>query len=97
MVAIAKEYQTVADLMHDRAVDLDELVRATGMCQRIVNAIAQQRYTPSPQQRRAFPGRCAFREVELFGDIGLWLTITLKYACNFFWASRSGSNVDGGA
>ena len=51
MVAIAKEYQTVADLMHDRAVDLDELVRATGMCQRIVNAIAQQRYTPSPQQR----------------------------------------------
>jgi hypothetical protein len=51
MVAAAKEFQTVADVMQQRSIDLDELVRSTGICRRIIQAIAHQRYTPSPQQR----------------------------------------------
>ena len=51
MVAAAKEYQTVADLMYRRSIGIEDLVRSTGICQRIVKAIADQYYTPSPQQR----------------------------------------------
>ena len=51
MVAFAKEFHTVADVMSQRAIDLKELVQTTGICHRIVSAIANQQYTPSPQQR----------------------------------------------
>ena len=51
MIAAAKEYQTVADLMRQREIGLEELVRSTGVGRRIIAAIVHQRYTPSPQQR----------------------------------------------
>ena len=51
MIAAAREFQTVADVMGQRGVDLDELVRCTGIERRVINAIAHLRYTPSPQQR----------------------------------------------
>jgi hypothetical protein len=51
MVAAAMQFHTVADVMRNRAINLDELVRSTGMCPRIVKAIAHQYYTPSPEQR----------------------------------------------
>jgi hypothetical protein len=51
MIAAAREFQSVADLMDQRGVDLDELVRCTGIERRIISAIAHLRYTPSPLQR----------------------------------------------
>ena len=38
--------------MADRGVNLAGLVAATGLDERVVKAIAQVRYTPSPDQRR---------------------------------------------
>ncbi len=44
--------KTVAAWMAERGVDLAELVRASGLDDRVVRAIVAARYTPSPQQRR---------------------------------------------
>jgi transcriptional regulator with XRE-family HTH domain len=43
--------KTAAQWMADRGVPLADLVAASGLESRIVEAIAQGRYTPSPQQR----------------------------------------------
>ena len=51
MIAKQREYQTVQELLAQRRIDLDELVEATGVERRIIDAIAHQRYTPSPEQR----------------------------------------------
>jgi len=51
MFAVSREYQTVAELMDQRAIDAEQLERCTGIERRILEAIAQLRYTPSPQQR----------------------------------------------
>jgi hypothetical protein len=51
MVAATKEFQTVFDIMQERSVGFDELERTTGICRGIIEAIAHQRYTPSPLQR----------------------------------------------
>jgi hypothetical protein len=51
MLAIESKFRTVEELMGLCRIDLDELVRSTGVERRIVDAIACQRYTPSPQQR----------------------------------------------
>jgi hypothetical protein len=51
MVAAAIQYHTVATLMRNQAIEVNELVRSTGICPRIVKAIVHQHYTPSPEQR----------------------------------------------
>jgi hypothetical protein len=51
MVAPTKDFQTVSDLMRQRAIGFDELERTTGIGRGIIEAIAHQRYTPSPVQR----------------------------------------------
>ena len=43
---------SIAQLMQDRQLSLDELVAASRLERRVVEAIACGRYTPSPQQRR---------------------------------------------
>ena len=44
--------KTLSEWMAERGVGLAELVAATGLDERVVKAIAQVRYTPSPDQRR---------------------------------------------
>jgi hypothetical protein len=51
MVTASNQYRTVSDLMNERKMELGELVRFTGLDDRVASAIAHQRYTPSPQQR----------------------------------------------
>jgi lambda repressor-like predicted transcriptional regulator len=48
---VAQE-KTVAEWMAERGLGLAELVRASGLERRVVEAIAAARYTPSPDQRR---------------------------------------------
>jgi transcriptional regulator with XRE-family HTH domain len=45
--------KTVTQWMTERNVDVAQLVKASGLDERIVEAIVQGRYTPSPQQRAA--------------------------------------------
>ena len=47
------EVRAVADWMAERGISLAELVEASGLDRRVVEAIAGARYTPSPQQRQA--------------------------------------------
>jgi transcriptional regulator with XRE-family HTH domain len=44
--------KAVADWMAERGVTLAQLVEASGLDRRVVEAIAAGRYTPSPQQRQ---------------------------------------------
>jgi ribosome-binding protein aMBF1 (putative translation factor) len=44
--------KTVADWMTERGMGLAELVKASALDRRVVEAIAHGRYTPSPQQRQ---------------------------------------------
>ncbi|HXG11949.1 MAG TPA: helix-turn-helix transcriptional regulator [Gemmataceae bacterium] len=46
------EVKTVAGWMAERGLRLAELVEASGLERRVVEAIAHGRYTPSPQQRQ---------------------------------------------
>jgi ribosome-binding protein aMBF1 (putative translation factor) len=49
---MAQQVKSVADWMAERAVSPAQLVAASGLDRRVVEAIAQGRYTPSPEQRR---------------------------------------------
>ena len=44
--------KTLAAWLQERGLTLAELIEATGMDRRVVEAIAHGRYTPSPQQRQ---------------------------------------------
>jgi ribosome-binding protein aMBF1 (putative translation factor) len=44
--------QTVSAWMRERGIELGQLVEATALDHRVVEAMAQDRYTPSPEQRR---------------------------------------------
>ena len=44
--------KAVADWMAERGISLTQLIEATGLDKRVVEAIAHGRYTPSPQQRQ---------------------------------------------
>jgi transcriptional regulator with XRE-family HTH domain len=46
------ESRTLADWMADRNLSLDDLLAATGLERKVVDAIIHGRYTPSPQQRQ---------------------------------------------
>lgn len=47
------EVRSVADWMMLRGLSQAELVAASGLDRRVVDAIVHGRYTPSPQQRQA--------------------------------------------
>jgi hypothetical protein len=53
--------KSLAEWMADRGIGLAELVEASGVEKRVVEAIAAGRYTPSPEQRRLL---CAALGVE---------------------------------
>jgi hypothetical protein len=46
------QVKTLGEWMVDRRIDLAELVAASGLERRVVEAMAANRYTPSPQQRQ---------------------------------------------
>jgi ribosome-binding protein aMBF1 (putative translation factor) len=46
------QVKTVADWMAERGVGVAELVEASALDKRVVEAIVHGRYTPSPQQRQ---------------------------------------------
>jgi hypothetical protein len=46
------QVKTLAGWMTERGIGLAELVEASGLDRRVVEAIALGRYTPSPQQRQ---------------------------------------------
>jgi ribosome-binding protein aMBF1 (putative translation factor) len=46
------QVKTVADWMTERGLALAELIAASALDERVVQAIVQGRYTPSPDQRR---------------------------------------------
>jgi hypothetical protein len=46
------QIKPVADWMAERRLDLAALVAASALDDRVVEAIVQGRYTPSPEQRR---------------------------------------------
>ncbi len=60
MRATETVYRTVEDLMGERRLDVDALVQSTGVERRIVDAIARQRYTPSPEQRECVSSALRF-------------------------------------
>jgi hypothetical protein len=45
------DYRTVEDLMRDRRTNVTRMVGVTQIEPRVVDAIAHQRYTPSPAER----------------------------------------------
>ena len=46
------QVKTVADWMAERGMELAQLIAASGLDDRIAEAIVRARYTPSPEQRR---------------------------------------------
>ncbi len=46
------EVKTLAEWMAERGNGVSELVAASGLDARVVEAIVENRYTPSPQQRQ---------------------------------------------
>ena len=46
------QVNTLAGWMTERGIDLAELIEASGLDERVVQAVACGRYTPSPQQRQ---------------------------------------------
>jgi len=51
MITAPKHSRWVADLMDQQNLSVDELARSAGVDKRIVEAIAEQRYTPAPEHR----------------------------------------------
>jgi hypothetical protein len=46
------QVNTLAGWMAERGIDLADLIEASGLDKRVVEAVACGRYTPSPQQRQ---------------------------------------------
>ena len=44
--------RTLAEWMHERGVDLSDLLASSSLDRKILEAILNGRYTPSPQQRQ---------------------------------------------
>jgi ribosome-binding protein aMBF1 (putative translation factor) len=47
-----KEVNTLAEWMTERGVGLSDLIERSGLDDKVVEAIAANRYTPSPDQRK---------------------------------------------
>jgi hypothetical protein len=52
MNTASHEYRTVEDLMRERKTDVSRMVGVTQIERRVVDAIAHQRYKPSPDERK---------------------------------------------
>ena len=48
--------RSIAEWMAERGLGLDQLLDASGLERRVLEAIVHGRYTPSPQQRRRVAG-----------------------------------------
>ena len=48
--------RSIAEWMAERGLDLDQLLAASGLERRVLEAIVHGRYTPSPQQRQRVAG-----------------------------------------
>jgi ribosome-binding protein aMBF1 (putative translation factor) len=57
--------KTIGQWMDERGLSLVELVKASALDERIVEAIAQGRYTPSPEQRRRLAAALAIDPEEI--------------------------------
>ncbi len=53
--------KSISDWMTDRGIGLAELLQASGLERRVVDAIIHGRYTPSPQQRQRLAAALAVR------------------------------------
>jgi transcriptional regulator with XRE-family HTH domain len=65
------ETRTLADLMAERPLKLDELLETSGLERKVLDAIIHGRYTPSPQQRQRIaralgvePGQIAWGHIQ---------------------------------
>jgi hypothetical protein len=47
-----EQIRSIAEWMAERGLDADGLLTASGLDRKVLEAIVQGRYTPSPQQRR---------------------------------------------
>jgi transcriptional regulator with XRE-family HTH domain len=48
--------RSIAEWMAERGLELDQLLAASGLERRVLEAIVHGRYTPSPQQRQRVAG-----------------------------------------
>jgi lambda repressor-like predicted transcriptional regulator len=48
--------KTVAEWMAERGVSVEDLLKSSGLDRRVVRALVNGQYTPSPQQRRLLAG-----------------------------------------
>ncbi|HJZ91388.1 MAG TPA: helix-turn-helix transcriptional regulator [Gemmataceae bacterium] len=55
-VKVVARSKSVAEWMADRGLGLAELVAASSLDERVVEAIVRGRYTPSPEQRQRLSG-----------------------------------------
>ena len=73
MNTATNEYRTVEDLMRERRTSVNRMVGMTHIERRVVDAIAHQRYTPSPDDRervsRALDLPAALLLPDLAGDV----------------------------
>lgn len=53
MITISRSVRSVAEVMKDNEVGLEELIERTGIDDKVVVAIVRQQYTPAPDQRDA--------------------------------------------
>ena len=60
MVALSSQFQSVQALMAEQRVDVDKLAEMAGLERKIVEAIAYERYTPSPEQRARISGALTY-------------------------------------
>ncbi len=51
-----EQKKTLAEWMRERGVGLADLIEVSGLDGKIIEAIASNRYTPSPQQRQRLAG-----------------------------------------
>jgi transcriptional regulator with XRE-family HTH domain len=51
-VGVVARIKALSDWLAERGIGLEDLVAASGLDRRVVEAIAQGRYTPSPEQRQ---------------------------------------------
>jgi len=59
------EFERVIDLMRRQKMELDSLADRSGVERTVVEAIACQRYTPSPEQRKRVSGALGVRHDQI--------------------------------
>jgi ribosome-binding protein aMBF1 (putative translation factor) len=57
--------KTIGQWMSERGLSLADVVKASALDERVVEAIAQGRYTPSPEQRRRLAAALAIDPEEI--------------------------------